>query len=808
MGTTAQKLDNIISSKFDLSAAILEKGGGVLGDTADYDAELEYLDSIPTGTGTMTLGNGGNLFDIGVVPNPNISFELKAAALSTDQINAYNVPNARAATESRWGVDQTIDGTRLYFGAVVNITGWSTTRAFDGSANAAYKSKVTNIYGYNASEKRVWFKNMDNGAEINNNGTITQPTDENIIPLTFTFKIFGRPINIGTVTDSTQTYGGASRFYYAKFWENGDLIRDIVPVRKNGVGYLYDKVSRTLYSNLGTGVLKFGADAINVPLTMPQKLINYGDAVRNIDTYGGWDDYDWTDERATWCVFINLDGEIERVYTKDEVDLSSFTLPPVPPHPLIDDPQLSSALTNGGWNWTLNEIKNAAHPMCVGPLYDTIDFKTWMVVDVPTDNYELHLYPQQNTTLIRVDWGDGSEVFAPAATNFGTITHTYATAGRYIIKEWRNDGSYDWQMGYGNTTVTGSYDSEWMFRDQALFKYIFKMNTSAFGLNTVAMMKNLVYLTHGNNPAGRSANTSFGRLTALKGIAFPRGMGYLNQGGNWDQWNPTYKIQAISMPASANNSGGSPPRGTSVRIFRQQIFRPLSDGRADMPQSYFTAAPNLRYFNVPGAYMLNKNYLFQNDYRLEKIRWEDELSAETNYVVGQQTFSGCRSLSALENCCLSGVHTIGADAFRYCNNLWMNEDISFPALSSLGSAAFGEVPLRRIDLGSTGNTPNITVANSAQFSECRNLKVCAIHGQPSQIPANMFNGCYSLETIDLSECASVPTLANVNAFNNCKVLQQIIVPDALYDTWKAASVWSTSAYNNKIVKASEATPYS
>lgn len=51
-----------------------------------------------------------------------------------------------------------------------------------------------------------------------------------------------------------------SRFYAAKFWQNGVLIRDLVPYSgPRGVGLL-DKVNDVLYANAGSGSLTYGEE--------------------------------------------------------------------------------------------------------------------------------------------------------------------------------------------------------------------------------------------------------------------------------------------------------------------------------------------------------------------------------------------------------------------------------------------------------------------------------------------------------------------------------------------------------------------
>ena len=50
------------------------------------------------------------------------------------------------------------------------------------------------------------------------------------------------------------------RLYSSKIYENGVLIQDLIPVRKDGKGYMYDRVSKKLFSNGGTGEFIIGPD--------------------------------------------------------------------------------------------------------------------------------------------------------------------------------------------------------------------------------------------------------------------------------------------------------------------------------------------------------------------------------------------------------------------------------------------------------------------------------------------------------------------------------------------------------------------
>lgn len=67
----------------------------------------------------------------------------------------------------------------------------------------------------------------------------------------------GNLVLFGLYTTNT-TFKG--QIFSVKFWRSGTLIYDLIPVRKNGVGYFYDKINGVLYSNEGTGSWTVGYD--------------------------------------------------------------------------------------------------------------------------------------------------------------------------------------------------------------------------------------------------------------------------------------------------------------------------------------------------------------------------------------------------------------------------------------------------------------------------------------------------------------------------------------------------------------------
>ena len=54
---------------------------------------------------------------------------------------------------------------------------------------------------------------------------------------------------------------GAKRLFSWKHWRNGVLIRDLIPVSKDGIGYMYDEISKELFGNSGSGSFILGPNS-------------------------------------------------------------------------------------------------------------------------------------------------------------------------------------------------------------------------------------------------------------------------------------------------------------------------------------------------------------------------------------------------------------------------------------------------------------------------------------------------------------------------------------------------------------------
>lgn len=129
--------------------------------------------------------------------------------------------------------------------------------------------------------------------------------------------------------------------------------------------------------------------------------------------------------------FWDYDGTLVAAYTAADF-LALSALPANPSH---------AGLTAQGWNWTLADAKAAvAQTGCldIGAMYNAPNGYS-LVCDIPSTLLSIGLYMGGNGNIY-IDWGDGTNSTA-SVEDEGLATHTYSTAGRYIINAYENDGN-------------------------------------------------------------------------------------------------------------------------------------------------------------------------------------------------------------------------------------------------------------------------------------------------------------------------------------------------------------------------------
>ena len=204
-----------------------------------YDAEVEYLDS------TGLANNGGPYVSTGIIPNPDdFTFTIDWTPFAVNRQEPMN-GIAGATTNGRASIGMaTPSGNTLYWGINnLNIYGsipWTSGTRLVQWLHIAGNSAT---YGYNTTTLSASVNRYDN----------------NYKPV-FIFARNNYPEAEKPAINRYQT----TRVYSCQIENGGVLVRDYIPVRvgsgSSAVGYLYDRVSGTLFGNAGTGAFVVGPD--------------------------------------------------------------------------------------------------------------------------------------------------------------------------------------------------------------------------------------------------------------------------------------------------------------------------------------------------------------------------------------------------------------------------------------------------------------------------------------------------------------------------------------------------------------------
>lgn len=377
--------------------------------------------------------------------------------------------------------------------------------------------------------------------------------------------------------------------------------------------------------------------------------------------------------------FWDYDGTLLYAWTLAEL-AAKTELPPLPSH---------DGLVCQGWNWTLQDIKDAGRELDIGALYITDDGKTRLYVDVDTETWDDFVlnYWQSTRNATTVDWGDGTTPESKNADSYIEHRHVYASSGSYVITMSVKESTTMW-LGHDGYMLIARDEA-----DSGRCSMLRKVEVGARVPGTDPQcFRNCCRLESVSLPQTTKIYTprAFEQCTQLRVLI----------AADMDEIRQTFyrcsNLRAIATPKGTTQRDGSAIANTAIR----QI-------NFDITTAYFAEA--LKRVHIKAV----------------------------NGQVGD--FSSCRALLEV---------TIPADATTFV------------------AAAFqGDNALRRV--------------------------TCL--GDIASIPAQVFQRCYPLRFVDLTHCTAVPTLANVNAFDQTHAQLEIRVPASLADAWKAATNWSSLA---------------
>lgn len=137
--------------------------------------------------------------------------------------------------------------------------------------------------------------------------------------------------------------------------------------------------------------------------------------------------------------------------------------------------------------------------------------------------------------------------------------------------------------------------------------------------------------------------------------------------------------------------------------------------------------------------------------------------------IGTSAFRGCSSLREIN--LPESVTRIGSRAFEGCTSL---ESITLPSgLITIDNYAFQKSGLRAIDL-----PDSVETIGYHAFSECLNLESIVLPPNLKEISINLFEGCTSLKSVDMSACVK-PVKLWGEVFFRCDSLTEVKLPPNL-----------------------------
>ena len=185
-----------------------------------YDAELEYIENTST-----------SFIDTGFKPNQNTRV---VAEMQVVRLNSYG-------RLFGCGMYNAKNGFMIDYEGGAFCVKWGHTTAWTKTSYNNWSDK--HIYDYNRNEVYI------------DNALITSTTSTN----------FQCVSNLGIfsyihTTAASNTENCWGRCYSFKIYDDNILVRDLIPVRVGQVGFMYDKVNKKLYQNVGKDQFVLGPD--------------------------------------------------------------------------------------------------------------------------------------------------------------------------------------------------------------------------------------------------------------------------------------------------------------------------------------------------------------------------------------------------------------------------------------------------------------------------------------------------------------------------------------------------------------------
>ena len=213
------------------------------GKSLPYEAEVEYL-----GKDLRTASNRGAYIDTGIITNGNTKVVVEYSESTRTRHNVWVYGVRISAGSYRYGL--------LFYGTLGNAS-WQeqSDKGLRYDYNKANKFITLNTT--DASANRLLFESTKGTFEVN--GTQYSSVSAAIYNTGYSLYLFA--LNTAGTMTFDDIYSDAEFYIHkAQIYNDEQLVFDSIPVRKNGKGYFYDKISGKLFGNAGTGEFILGPD--------------------------------------------------------------------------------------------------------------------------------------------------------------------------------------------------------------------------------------------------------------------------------------------------------------------------------------------------------------------------------------------------------------------------------------------------------------------------------------------------------------------------------------------------------------------
>lgn len=439
--------------------------------------------------------------------------------------------------------------------------------------------------------------------------------------------------------------------------------------------------------------------------------------------------------------FYDCDGMVLHAFTKDQF-LSMTEMPSLP---------TQRGLTCQGWNWDFQSAKEYVANyggVAIGAVYITDDEKTRLYISIEDDrrmNVPI-CFSQSISEGVVVDWGDGSTPETIEGTNDILISHQYGSIGDYCIALDVADGC--------SLTLSGDASGNTL------------MGASS-GVGNVAY-KNMLRKVEVGRGVTKFGQRCFYGCFSLECVTIPNNVAAIDTYG-------FYVCDSLKFAVMPNGLS----LGTSSFEQCGSLTMVVLPSDADyIPSRLFHSCYSLKRLYIPPPSKAVGDYCCQNCYSIREVVLHNTLTK-----IGVNAFYDCRALGAIK--IPNSVTTMGGSVFRNCYSL--REIVLPPNLSALpSSVAYSCKSLVKF------NIPSYATSIDGGLSSCESLVSLKIPKTVTSLASYAFQSCTSMALYDFSEHEAVPTLGS-NSFTSIPSDCKIVVPDALYDEWIAATNWSSKA---------------